>query len=113
MDWCNPSELPRPVFDVTKRSMELMPELTFGGFDVIVTPSWGARVVEVNSAPLMTPETTRKYVEFFNNYVNMQTVNTSVVGEDPTETADYQRGRRDALQEVWENLQRMFSGSVE
>lgn len=69
MDYIEPSELPRHVFDVTKRSMELMPELTFGGFDVIDTAAWGARVVEVNSAPLQTPTTARKYAAFFQEYV--------------------------------------------
>lgn len=69
LDWCDPANLPRPVFDVTKRSMELMPELHFGGFDVIVTENWGARVVEVNSAPMQTETTARKYAEFFKEYV--------------------------------------------
>lgn len=95
LDWCNPSDLPAPVYEMTKRSMELMPELHFGGFDTILTQSWGARVVEVNSAPMMTPETTRKYVEFINKYVALARppqVEVQPFEEDPSETADYQAG---------------------
>ena len=115
MDWCDPSSLPRSVFDVTKRSMELMPELTFGGFDVILTDNWGARVVEVNSAPMQTPTTASKYANFFKNYVEMRdaalvvpTGSTFDTEEDPSETADYQRGYADCRREMWEVMQRMF-----
>lgn len=129
LDWCEPSGLPRRVFDVTKRSMELMPELHFGGFDVIVTENWGARVVEVNSAPMMTPDTTRKYVEFIKQYVADR---DAIVGcgtpahetgdcscfvqaaeEDPTETEDYQRGYADCRAEMWAIMQRMFVSDEE
>lgn len=69
LDYLEPHELPRHVFEVTKRSMELMPELHFAGFDTIDTHAHGARVVEANSAPLLTPTVTRKYAEFFKQYV--------------------------------------------
>lgn len=110
LDWCDPPVLPRPVFEKCKHSMELMPELHFGGFDVIVTDTWGARVVEVNSAPMMTPETTRKYVEFFKRYVDDRDCHVGPQGfeEDPTETEDYQRGYTEGRQAMWEILQRCW-----
>jgi len=113
LDWCDPSYLPRHVFDVTKRAMELMPELHFGGFDTIVTDSWGARVVEVNSAPMMTPDTVRKYVDFLKRFE--QPVVVAGAEEDPTETADYQAGyadgRREALDEMLGQLRSLQTGS--
>lgn len=72
LDWIDPALLPRPVFEVTKRAMELMPELTFGGFDVICTAAWGSRVVEVNSAPMLTPMSASKYAQFFKTYAEMR-----------------------------------------
>jgi hypothetical protein len=44
--------------------MHCLPEITFGGFDVI-TGSDGTWVVEVNSAPMMTAQTAEHYVNFF------------------------------------------------
>lgn len=111
LDWCEPIDLPQPVIDMTKRAMELMPELHFGGFDTILTNSWGARVVEVNSAPMMTPDTTRKYVEFINRYVAMArppVAEPEPFPEDPSETEDYQAGYAAGRQAMWEILQRCW-----
>lgn len=72
LDWCDPVGLPTRVLDVTKRAMLALPELTFGGFDVIDTDNGGARVVEVNSAPMQTDGTVAKYVTFFNRYVALR-----------------------------------------
>lgn len=118
LDYIEPHELPRHVFDVTKRSMELMPELHFAGFDTIDTTVHGARVVEANSAPMMTPTVTRKYAEFFRQYVadrdfrpepeviETPVLTTAIVPfeEDPSEMPDYQAGyaagRRETLNEL-------------
>lgn len=115
LDYLEPNELPRHIFDVTKRSMELMPELHFGGFDVIDTASWGARVVEVNSAPMLTPVVTEKYAKFIRQYVaDRDEVFSAVVNvvmaaeEDPSESPDYQRGYADCNREMREALRRMF-----
>lgn len=112
LDWCDPADLPRPVFDITTRSMELMPELHFGGFDTILTDNWGARVIEVNSAPMMTEGTTRKYVEFINRYVAMArspaTIEPESFQEDSSETEDYQRGYADAWREARRIMMNMF-----
>lgn len=66
LDWAD--DVPVRVLEVTKRAMELLPELQFGGFDTIDTHAHGARVVEVNSAPMMTSHTVRKYSQFFQKY---------------------------------------------
>lgn len=108
LDYIEPEELPRPVFDVTKRAMELLPELHFAGFDTIVTFAHGARVVEANSAPMMTPTVTRKYAEFIKQYVADRDtiVEPEVFEEDPTETPDYMRGYQDALREMRNRVRR-------
>lgn len=111
LDYLEPHELPRHVFDVTKRSMELMPELHFAGFDTIDTTVHGARVVEANSAPMMTPQVTRKYVEFFNQYVadrdyepDGSTAPIDGFEEDPSEMPDYQAGYADGRRETLNEL---------
>lgn len=68
-DWCEPGEVPENVLSQTKVAFSYLSELDFGGFDVIYNIATNrAYVVEVNSAPLMTPDTTRKYAEFFRQY---------------------------------------------
>lgn len=72
-DWCNSFEVPERVLRVTEQAMLLMPELHFGGFDTIVTANTlhfpqAAYVVEVNSAPMMTPATVEKYVAFIKEF---------------------------------------------
>jgi hypothetical protein len=110
LDVIEPHELPRHVFDVTKCSMELMPELHFGGFDTIDTAANGARVVEVNSAPMMTPYTTGKYVEFIKQYVADRDTSaiTAAIEEDPTETPEYQQGYAAALSEMRNRIWDLF-----
>lgn len=101
LDYVEPEELPRPVFDVTKRAMELLPELHFAGFDTIVTFAHGARVVEANSAPMMTPTVTRKYAEFIKQYVadrdfvpEPEVIETTVVEDTLTRLRrDFYEGR--------------------
>lgn len=125
LDYLEPHELPRHVFEVTKRSMELMPELHFAGFDTIDTTVHGARVVEANSAPLLTPTVTRKYVEFIRQYVadrdfvpEPEVVEPNILlsnnvpmpfPEDPSEMPDYQEGyaagRRETLNELMGMIQ--------
>lgn len=121
LDYLEPHELPRHVFDVTKRSMELMPELHFAGFDTIDTTIHGARVVEANSAPMMTPTVTRKYAEFFKQYVadrdfvpEPEVVEHNILlsnnvpmpfpEEDPSEMPDYQAGYADGRRETLNEL---------
>lgn len=65
----NPVQLPASVMAVIKSAFAEFPELTFGAFDVIydrVTAA--AYVLEINTAPTMTPETTRRYAEFFRSF---------------------------------------------
>lgn len=63
-----PSDMPDEVYQVVKKAMENLPELTFGGFDVVFG-ELGAYVVEVNSAPMMTRATAGKYADFFRSLV--------------------------------------------
>lgn len=65
-----PVQLPTKVAEVAIKVMEKFPELTFGGFDIIESTGGNAYVLEVNSAPMATPETTVKYAEFFREYAN-------------------------------------------
>jgi hypothetical protein len=61
--------VPPKVMEVTRTAMEHLPELDFGGFDVIYNePTDEAWVVEVNSAPMQTSASARKYAEFFHMY---------------------------------------------
>lgn len=58
------------VIDVCRDAMMLLPELTFGAFDVVVDSCIDgvAYVVEVNSAPMMTERTARAYADFFRRF---------------------------------------------
>lgn len=69
LDWTATGTLPLSVRAVVQAAMNHMPELTFGGFDVVVGMDGFARVVEVNSAPMMTPDTAKAYAKFFTQYV--------------------------------------------
>lgn len=110
LDWCDPVALPRSVFEKTKQAMELMPELHFGGFDTITTHG-STFVVEVNSAPMMTPDTTTKYVEFLKRW-EVQANAVAIVApfeEDPTETPDYQAGYTAGYAECLAELERTIA----
>lgn len=61
-----PIHIPAQVSDVVKKAFEKFPELSFCAFDVIYNNSTGkAFVLEANSAPMGTPETMRRYGNFF------------------------------------------------
>lgn len=70
-----PVHAPPQVIDAVLETFEFFPELTFGAFDVAFCYNdWSpdrAYVLEINSAPLMTPETTRRYGTFFRAYAEM------------------------------------------
>ncbi len=61
-----PLILPPEVRDVVLKSFDFFPELDFGAFDVV----WNANtqrayVLEINSAPMITPKTAKIYGDFF------------------------------------------------
>jgi hypothetical protein len=61
-----PVVVPTKVMDVVKEVFTFFPELTFGAFDVVYdSVAQRAYVIEINSAPMKSPETTRRYGEFF------------------------------------------------
>lgn len=67
LDWCD--AVPDAVLRIAKETLALLPTLDFGGFDVIRDRRGNAYVVEVNSAPMMTPDTAKRYAKFFMDYV--------------------------------------------
>ena len=62
------------------------------------------------SAPMMTPYTTGKYVEFIKQYVADRDTSaiTDAIEEDPTETPEYQAGYADALSEMRNRIWDLF-----
>lgn len=100
---------PECVHDVVRKAMEKLPELTFGGFDVIVLDPRTACVVEVNSAPMLTARTAEKYAQFFRDYVQMR--DNPVVAGPPApepvaqESVDYEP-TEDDIGSVFEDLNR-------
>jgi hypothetical protein len=61
--------LPMPVVLVVKEAFGKFAELAFAAFDVIYDNSAGkAYVIEANSAPMATPQTTKAYADFFRRY---------------------------------------------
>jgi hypothetical protein len=78
-----PLILPPAVWQVCMKAFEKFPELTFGAFDAIYhAPSETAYVLEINSAPMMTPETAKRYGQFFRSFVG-----SNVVGGQATTVA--------------------------
>ncbi len=70
----SPVVLPQNAWDSVYVAFEKFPELTFGAFDV----TWNmgtnrAYVLEINSAPMKTPETTKRYGDFFKAYADALT----------------------------------------
>lgn len=64
-----PVKLPKSVENVAFAAFEHFPELTFGAFDIIYDSGASqAYVLEINSAPTMTPETARRYASFFRQF---------------------------------------------
>ena len=61
-----PIHVPTQVQTCVQKAFEKFPELTFAAFDVIYNNSTGkAYVLEANSAPMGTPETMKRYANFF------------------------------------------------
>lgn len=61
-----PAYIPQPVKDIALAAFSHFNELTFGALDVVFVNSTAkALVLEINSAPTVTPETAKKYGEFF------------------------------------------------
>lgn len=61
--------VPPTVLAVTSAMFKLFPELTFCGADVIYNEATGqAFVIEINSAPEMTPQSVERYARFFNQF---------------------------------------------
>jgi glutathione synthase/RimK-type ligase-like ATP-grasp enzyme len=59
---------PRQVTDAAQEAVECL-GLEFGGVDVILTPDKRAVVLEVNSAPQLTPYALKRFVEIFREEV--------------------------------------------
>ena len=63
---------PTPVPSVALKAFDEFPELTFGAFDVVYEEvglgQARAYVLEINSAPTVTPKTAEKYGEFFRKF---------------------------------------------
>lgn len=66
-----PVELPTVVSQVVRKAFDEFPELTFGAFDVVFEYNQigsKAYVLEINSAPTVTPKTAEKYGAFFRKF---------------------------------------------
>jgi hypothetical protein len=64
-----PIVVPSEVKKVVDEAFLKFPELAFGAFDVVYNNNTNrAYVIEINSAPMMTPETARRYGDFFRKY---------------------------------------------
>lgn len=62
-------DFPMAVSTVAVKTMEQFPELTFAALDIVYDNSvMTAYVIEGNSAPMATPETTKAYARFFQQY---------------------------------------------
>ncbi len=89
----NPIVLPIVVKAVAKKAFEEFPELTFGALDVayLVGDSGdGAYVLEINSAPTVTPKTAEKYGAFFRKFEKVAEVeDEQVTVPQSTVTAGY------------------------
>lgn len=60
---------PMPVQNVVLKAFQCFPELAFAAFDIVYDSSTGdAYVIEANSAPMATPQTTKAYADFFRSY---------------------------------------------
>lgn len=65
----SPVQLPAAVKNCVNAAFEKFPELTFGAFDVVYDSAANAAyVLEINSAPMQTPETTARYKAFFQKF---------------------------------------------
>lgn len=79
-----PAYIPPSVLQVAEKAFEKFPELTFGAFDVCYNNSTGqAYVLELNSAPMGTPETTRRYSEFFKKIATSRMMEEAGLGQAP------------------------------
>jgi hypothetical protein len=80
-----PAFIPASVLTKAKKAFEKFPELTFGAFDVIFDNSSGnAYVIELNSAPMGTPETMRRYGDFFRSLAATTAVATPTPAPTPS-----------------------------
>lgn len=101
------------VTNVVRNAMQFLPELTFGGFDVVFDGTW-AYVVEVNSAPMMTERCARAYAGFFHNFlqpeveepVSMETVEFEPTPQDIGQVFDDLNHERIGLRAIIEGYLR-------
>jgi hypothetical protein len=71
-DFCHYDAFPMPVQTVVAQAFAKFPELAFAAFDVVYDNSEArAYVIEANSAPMATVETTKAYAAFFRRYADM------------------------------------------
>lgn len=79
-----PVNIPPDVLQKTMLAFSHFPELAFGAFDVMYhQPSHTAYVLEINSAPMMTPETAKRYGDFFRQFATVQVTPQSVPLDAP------------------------------
>jgi hypothetical protein len=77
---------PIPVIAAAKAVFAMFPKLTFGAFDIVYdNSSERAYVLEINSAPMMTTQSTVKYAEFFRNFTPTTTSATVVAAAQATQ----------------------------
>jgi hypothetical protein len=66
------SVIPKAVSDVVASAFAFFPEVTFAAFDVVFNSADNkAYVIEANSAPMSTPQTTKAYAQFFTDYAEL------------------------------------------
>lgn len=83
-----PVALPACVSNCVNAAFEKFPELTFGAFDVIYdADKEAAYVLEINSAPMQTPETTARYKAFFEKFAPPEPVVVVTAAAAPTPAA--------------------------
>lgn len=103
-EFSNYDAFPMPVQTVVVQAFIKFPELAFAAFDVVYDNSEAkAYVIEANSAPMATPNTTRAYADFFRKYASMvmpqavpQPVAASVQAQPTLPTLTYE-GVRDRI----------------
>lgn len=78
---------PPRALEVAKAVFNKFPKLAFGALDVIYDqPNQKAYVIEINTAPMATPKTTKMYADFFRAYAQKVGLpsETSVAATAPT-----------------------------
>jgi hypothetical protein len=78
-----PAFIPPKVMACALAAFEKFPELTFGAFDAIYDNSASlAYVIEINSAPMGTPETSKRYADFFKEFAAQKMMEQAGVGTE-------------------------------